>query len=147
MPFYHIQHTTSLSPSQRQDFATFLTNLHAQTFNTPSLFVNIKFTAHAHSDSEDFFVGGNRKDGTNVIFAFVRGGGARGQAGFDKLAKDMEQGWDEVVGQGSKLRGVFILPGLVARERSLAIPVVSIYSLSNLDVFIMSINLNSPNQS
>ncbi|EPE25671.1 cis-3-chloroacrylic acid dehalogenase, putative [Glarea lozoyensis ATCC 20868] len=124
MPFYHIQHSASLAPSQRQNLATSLTNLHAQTFNTPSLFVNIKFTAHADSNAEDFFVGGNRKDGTNVIFAYVRGGGGRGQEGFDKLAKEMEACWDEVVGNQEKLQGIFIVPGLVARERGLAIPVV-----------------------
>jgi hypothetical protein len=109
-----------------QDLATSITNLHAQTFNTPSLFVNIKFTSPQDPFSEDYFVGGNRRSGTNFIFAYVRGGGGRGQAGFDKLAKEIEGFWNEVVSKGEKLQAVFIVPGLVARERGLAIPVVSV---------------------
>ena len=126
MPFYHIQHTVHLNPAQRQELATTLTSLHSQTFNAPSLFVNIKFTARIDSKAEDFFVGGNRKDAINVIFAYVRGGGGRGQEVFDNLAKEMEACWNAVVGNKDRLQGVFIVPGVVARERSLAIPVVCI---------------------
>jgi phenylpyruvate tautomerase PptA (4-oxalocrotonate tautomerase family) len=137
MPFYHIQHTVPLPASRRQDLATAITNLHAQTFNTPSLFVNIKFTLISFADlpDEDYFVGGNRRSqsqGKNVIFAYVRGGGGRGQAGFDKLAKEVEGLWYKTVGADRefRLQAVFIVPGLVARERGLAIPVVSIPSAS-----------------
>jgi phenylpyruvate tautomerase PptA (4-oxalocrotonate tautomerase family) len=135
MPFYHITHSTPLTPTQRQAFASSLTSLHSTTFTAPSLFVNIKFSPFSNpSNSSSFFVGGKLKEEkTNVVFAYVRGGGTRGKEAFDKLARDIEGLWDSTVGGEETLGGVFVVPGIVARERGFVIPEV-ISFLGGLDL-------------
>ncbi|KAG9237051.1 hypothetical protein BJ875DRAFT_522419 [Amylocarpus encephaloides] len=130
MPFYHIHHVTSLSSDQRQALAKFITNLHSQTFNTPSLFVNIKFTHISNAEPEDFFVGGKAVGGKNYILANVRGGGDRGAEAFEGLAEKVEDAWDAVVigtggrgrGRGKELHACFVFPGLFGRERGMTLP-------------------------
>ena len=56
----------------------------------------------------------------------MRGGGSRGKEAFDKLASDIEGLWDETVGEKGTLQACFVVPGLVARERGLVIPDVSL---------------------
>ncbi|KAF4629101.1 hypothetical protein G7Y89_g9048 [Cudoniella acicularis] len=129
MPFYHVQHSVSLDASQRQSLPTKITHLHSTTFNAPSLFVNIKFSpspSGQDSNEEHYFIGGKLKASgqTNVIFAYVRGGGSRSQSAFDKLAEEVEKIWDEVTGLKGSLQAVFIVSGIVARERGLRIPPV-----------------------
>ncbi|KAH6679161.1 hypothetical protein B0J14DRAFT_580185 [Halenospora varia] len=126
MPFYDIQHSTPLSPSQKSSLATQITQLHSTTFNTPSLFVNIKFSLPQSSSTSsadpNFFVGGKPKTALNYIWAHVRGGGGRSQEHFDRLAESIEGIWDDVIGEKGSLQAVFIVPGIVARERGLRIP-------------------------
>lgn len=129
MPFYHITHSTPLSPTQRQSLATSITHLHSTTFNAPSLFVNIKFSPSSSAPDDTYFVGGKPKPPRNVIFAYVRGGGTRSKEDFDKLAKDIEGLWDETVEEKGTLQACFVVPGLVARERGLVIPDVSEFSM------------------
>lgn len=130
MPFYEIQHSLILTPTQRTKLAKDLTTLHSTTFNAPSLFVNVRFVALNDPD-EDYFYGGERRLGTNRIFAFVRSGPSRGAEILDKLGEEIEKVWDGVVGRkvggvglGNEnvLQGVFIVPGLTAREEGFAIP-------------------------
>jgi phenylpyruvate tautomerase PptA (4-oxalocrotonate tautomerase family) len=128
MPFYEIQHSAILSPEQRQSLAERITELHASMFTAPSLFVNVRFTSA--QGEEDYFYGGKRRHGTNRIVAFVRSGGNRGSAMFDKLAEEIEGIWDDVVGPKGEgpekvLQAVAIVPGLTAREEGFAIPIVS----------------------
>jgi len=47
---------------------------------------------------EDYFTRGERMTGTNRIFVQTRGGGGRSAEVFDKLAKNIEQLWKNVVG-------------------------------------------------
>jgi phenylpyruvate tautomerase PptA (4-oxalocrotonate tautomerase family) len=129
MPFYEIQHSTPLSPTQKHDLAQTTTRLHSTTFNAPSLFVNVKFT---DVDNEDYFIGGRKRDGANRIFVHVRGGGTRSHEAFAELAKEIEKLWYDMLGVkmdgnlGEKeLYAVFIVPGIVAREKGFAIPEVS----------------------
>jgi phenylpyruvate tautomerase PptA (4-oxalocrotonate tautomerase family) len=132
MPYYEIRHSYPLTPTQKQTFATKLTTLHAETFTAPSLFVNIQFS-HITSDNlkdADFFIAGKPQSSGNRVLGQVRGGGTRGQEAFDKLAEDIQSIWNEVVGDDGtsnekELHGVFIMPGLIARERGFAIPPVS----------------------
>lgn len=55
----------------------------------------------------------------------MRGGGTRGKEAFDKLAKDIEELWDSIVGEKGTMGAVFVVPGIVARERGFVIPDVS----------------------
>lgn len=131
MPYYEVRHSYPLSYSQKQTFATKLTSLHAETFTAPSLFVNIQFSLQPLNTSDpDFFIAGKPKSSANRVLGQLRGGGSRGQEAFDKLAEDIHTIWNEVVGydgknQAKELHGVFIMPGLIARERGFAIPPVS----------------------
>ncbi|KAH8684336.1 hypothetical protein BGZ60DRAFT_164463 [Tricladium varicosporioides] len=126
MPFYNIEHSIPLSPSQKSSLAKQITNLHSIKFNAPSLFVNIKFSPLDSSSATlidpNFFVGGKPKAGLNYIWAHVRGGGGRSQEHFDKLAESVEEIWNDVTGEKGTLQAVFIVPGIVARERGLRIP-------------------------
>jgi hypothetical protein len=151
MPFYEIQHHIPIGPHQREQMAKAFTNLHATTFAAPSLFVNIRFINLDFNGDEDYFYGGERRPRTNRIFVHVRSGGDRN---YEKYAEEIERLWDEIVGGGYKkmyklekekegvkddrkegerfkeehiklLQGVFIVPGLTAREEGFAIPKVS----------------------
>jgi hypothetical protein len=151
MPFYEIQHHIPIGPQQREKLAKAFTNLHATTFSTPSLFVNIRFINLDFNGDEDYFYGGERRPRTNRISVHVRSGGERN---YEKYAEEIERLWDEILGGGYKkmyklekekegakddrkdgerfkeehiklLQGVFIIPGLTAREEGFAIPQVS----------------------
>lgn len=132
MPFYNVQHSLSLTTSQRAALAKDLTTLHATSFNAPTIFVNVKFTPNAQD--EGYFVGGEHRPSTNRIFVHVRSGKGRGDEAFAKLAADVEKVWDNAVGRGEGdavseqtkvLHAVFIVPGITAREQGFAIPLVS----------------------
>lgn len=134
MPFYEVQHSFPLTPTQKSALAANITNLHATTFSAPSLFVNVKFSPLPAS--EDYYIGGQLRPNTNRIFAHVRSGQGRGDEAFAKLAASIETIWNEVVegGEGDfgvgnvkMLHGVFVVPGLTAREQGFAIPVVSFF--------------------
>lgn len=135
MPYYEVQHTFTLSSEQRENLAAAITNLHTLTFNTPSLFVNIKFTFIVASNANcDFFIGGQARPNHNIVVAHVRSDDPS-TAAFQALSKKIEELWDGTVGLGSRggdangwgvqakrLNAVFVVPGLVAREAGLAIP-------------------------
>ncbi|KAF7553398.1 hypothetical protein G7Z17_g3637 [Cylindrodendrum hubeiense] len=128
MPFYDISHTYAFTPVRREALAERITTLHCTMFNTPSLFVNIRFSP---IKDEEYWYGGKRKTNTNRIFAHVRGGSSRSPDDFAKLAKEIEAIWDDVVGRKESdigpgnpkiLQAVFVVPGIVAREEGIAIP-------------------------
>jgi phenylpyruvate tautomerase PptA (4-oxalocrotonate tautomerase family) len=136
MPFYEIQHAISLSSAQQQELASAITKLHANTFRAPSLFVNIKFT---DSKNESYFIGGQKRSNANRIFVHLRSGRARSSQVLAKLAQEVERVWFETLGvsdyegkvkggeiEEMELHAVFIVPGLVARERGFAIPEVRV---------------------
>ncbi|KAL2068994.1 hypothetical protein VTL71DRAFT_15332 [Oculimacula yallundae] len=131
MPFYEIQHSLPLSPSQRTTLAQSITTLHATSFNAPTIFVNVKFTPN--TTDEGYFIGGEHRPSTNRIFVHVRSGKGRGDEAFAKLAKDVEDVWDRAVGREKGdgeagkgmekvLHAVFIVPGITVREQGMAIP-------------------------
>lgn len=134
MPFYDIQHALSLTPAQHQKLAQAITHLHAHTFKAPSLFVNIKFTER---QIDKYFIGGHERSNVNRIFVHLRSGSSRSPEVLAKLAQDVERVWYETWGiinyeqtmkrneVGKKeLQAVFIIPGLVAREKGVSIPKV-----------------------
>jgi phenylpyruvate tautomerase PptA (4-oxalocrotonate tautomerase family) len=156
MSFYEIQHHCPIGPSQRKELAQKLTQLHANAFDTPLMFVNVRFHIMDFSE-ENFFVGGESQFRTNQIFVYIHGGPERTSAVLNKLAADIEKVWDEVVGGGYRktyrlptkeeetklpadwrkirlreegpklLQGVFVVPELAVREEGFEIPLVSFY--------------------
>ncbi|KAH7007210.1 hypothetical protein EDB80DRAFT_578018 [Ilyonectria destructans] len=128
MPFYDISHSYTFTPAQREALAERITTLHCTMFNAPSMFVNIRF---APIKDEEYWYGRKRKPNTNRIFGHVRKGSNRSAEAFAKLAEEIEAIWDDVVGKTESdvgpgnpkiLQTVFIVPGITAREESLAIP-------------------------
>lgn len=128
MPFYDISHSYAFTPAQREALAERITTLHCTMFNTPSMFVNIRF---APIKEEEYWYGRKRKPNTNRIFGHVRSGPNRSAEIFAKLAEEIEAIWDDVVGKTESdvgpgnpkiLQTVFIVPGITTREESLAIP-------------------------
>jgi len=140
MPFYEIQHSLPLSFLQKAHLAKSITSLHSKTFNAPSLFVNIKFT---DIKNESYFIGGQLRSDGNWIFAHVRSGRTRTVDVLATLAKEVEGLWYEALGKGDMKRGegdlsaVFIVPGLVAREKGVAIPEVCIVVFFGREKLIM----------
>ncbi|KAH6967961.1 hypothetical protein BKA56DRAFT_559939 [Ilyonectria sp. MPI-CAGE-AT-0026] len=128
MPFYDISHSYAFTPAQREALAERITTLHCTMFNTPSMFVNIRF---APIKDEEYWYGRKCKPNTNRIFGHVRSGSNRSAEAFAKLAEEIEAIWDDVVGKTESdvgpgnpkiLQTVFIVPGITTREESLAIP-------------------------
>ncbi|KAL7907748.1 hypothetical protein GGI35DRAFT_481401 [Trichoderma velutinum] len=105
MPFYEVQHSAPLTVTQRSDIAKGITRLYNETFNAPSMFVNVCFVP---VKDEDYYCGGNRKLGTNRILQRV------------------EDIWNNIVGvdRDKVLSGIFITPGLIAREHGFMVPPV-----------------------
>ena len=57
MPLYQIQHSSTLSRDQQDKLAAAITEIHAEKFTTPSLFVNVIFT---DTSSQHTYVAGKR---------------------------------------------------------------------------------------
>ncbi|KAL6713405.1 hypothetical protein ACLMJK_008870 [Lecanora helva] len=138
MPAYEIEHTTPLSPSEKDQLAQAITDIHTRLFTTPSLFVNVRFVKVGDGGEEGeggYYVGG-RKTSVNRILAHVRPGGDRSTAMFNQLTNDINAAWREIIlrphfpgkangeGGGDKqqlqqqqqreLRAVFILGTIIA---------------------------------
>jgi hypothetical protein len=92
MPLYLISHAVSLTPSQKDLLAKYITQIHTNLFTTPSLFVNVRF---APSDQHVGYVGG-KKVQTNSISAHVRHGPARGKEMYDKLVRNIAEVWEKI---------------------------------------------------
>jgi len=82
-----------LSDSQKDKLAQAITKVHTSRFTTPSLFVNVRFI---DVQNESYYVGG-KLHRTNRVKALVRAGGGRSQQGFDQLAREVKEAWDNVL--------------------------------------------------
>jgi phenylpyruvate tautomerase PptA (4-oxalocrotonate tautomerase family) len=97
MPLYEIQHSVPLTRHQKSELASQITHLHATTFTTPSLFVNINFT-DVDASAESYFIAGKpRPNGCNRITGMVRTSEKRAKKDFDTLAEKIEGVWNLVV--------------------------------------------------
>jgi hypothetical protein len=77
--------------------ASKITHLHATTFTTPSLFVNVNFTDIDASTESYFIAGKPRPNGCNRITGMVRTSDKRTKKDFDTLAEKIEVIWNQVV--------------------------------------------------
>ena len=131
MPYYEINHTIPLTPSQKQDLASTITSLHSTRFSTPRLFVNVKF---ADTSATPFFTAGKPRASRSHILAHVRTGPSRTHEAFNALCADLFRAWEEIVVPLPKVRrsdpeedrrlySVFVLGDIVAgMEGGFAIP-------------------------
>ncbi|RAL03498.1 uncharacterized protein BO80DRAFT_442621 [Aspergillus ibericus CBS 121593] len=135
MPLYKVYHSYPLTDEQRQTLATAITNLHCETFTTPSFFVHIRFIPHDARDGNYFMAGRPRLTNSNHIVGIVRTSPARPNSAFDALAAKIESAWYEAVhsqlGEGleeknatdrKRLLLVMFTPMITIREGGMAIP-------------------------
>ena len=61
MPLYDVEHTTSLTSSQRDALAMAITKIHSEKFTTPKLFVNVRFVDLRQRKGEAHYVAGKEK--------------------------------------------------------------------------------------
>jgi phenylpyruvate tautomerase PptA (4-oxalocrotonate tautomerase family) len=97
MPLYEIQHSSPLTRQQKTELASQITHLHATTFTTPSLFVNIHFTDIDATEENYFIAGRARTNGCNRFTGMVRTSEKRAKKDFDTLAEKIEGIWNLVV--------------------------------------------------
>lgn len=143
MPFYEVQHTYPLTPSQKHAFAKAITELHSTTFLTPSLFVNVSFHHLAPRDNENtYFLAGepvaHNNAGPNRVLAMVRTSAKRTKAIWDDLAEKLEARWYQIVNEekqngssysdakadkaAKKMHLITFYPMVAARENGVTIP-------------------------
>lgn len=137
MPYYEVHHSYPLTSEQQQEIASAITNLHATTFTTPSLFVHVQFTKSDESGSTVHFMAGTRRSAqTNRIVGVVRTSAKRTKADLDRLAQRIENAWYSALGvsfdestqqlppseEGKRLALVGFTPLLHVREWGLGAP-------------------------
>lgn len=137
MPFYEVHHSYPLSADQQQTLASAITNLHATTFSTPSIFVHVQFVRADDTGKVEYFMAGQRRTGkVNRIVGILRTSPTRTKADFDKLAIGIEEVWynaldvkppgpGEVISAANadkKLGLVAFTPMITAREAGFAAP-------------------------
>lgn len=123
MPYYEVNHTISLLPSQKSDLARAITEIHSTRFSTPRLFVNVKFTDFSETP---LFIGGHEQKKSHIL-AHVRTGASRTTKDFNTLCADVTAAWNDIVvplpkvrrsdsdtDEDRKLYSVFVLGDIVA---------------------------------
>lgn len=135
-----IAHCVPLSREQKDALAEFITNLHATTFVTPRLFVNIVFDQPGPKG--DIYSGAKSRGQTvpNHIRAIVRVGPTRPKEKYDEVATKIQKRWDEVVNDATlgaqsfghltanqqrlfkKLHGIVFCPMVAALENGVIVP-------------------------
>ncbi|KAM0716946.1 hypothetical protein Q7P37_006798 [Cladosporium fusiforme] len=93
MPYYEINHSILLTPSQKDDLAAKITQIHSERFSTPRLFVNVKFS---DISSTPFYIGGKARTKSHIL-AHVRTGPSRSTSDFNALCADIATAWNEIV--------------------------------------------------
>ncbi|OOF90393.1 hypothetical protein ASPCADRAFT_10690 [Aspergillus carbonarius ITEM 5010] len=135
MPLYKVYHSYPMTDEQRQALATSITNLHCETFTTPSFFVHIRFIPHDARDGNYFMAGRPRLTNSNHIVGIVRTSSARSKSTFDALTAKIETAWYEAFhnrpsndsneeddADRKRLRMVTFTPMITIREGGMAIP-------------------------
>lgn len=137
MPFYQVFHSYPLTDDEQQAVASAITNLHATTFTTPTMFVHVQFTRSDESGATTYFMAGKRRTiESNRIVGVVRTSTGRTKADFDTLAQKIEDAWYDAVGvqlgelgepfpaghEAKKLSLVAFTPLITVREAGVAAP-------------------------
>lgn len=137
---FKISHCIGLSREQRDALAGFIADLHATTFVTPKLFVNVVFDQPGPVGA--IYSGAKNRGQTipNHIRATVRIGPSRPKEMYDEVASKIQSRWNEVVNDqtlgaqsldhlGAKqqkltkrLHGIVFVPMIAALEGGLIVP-------------------------
>lgn len=139
MPYYEVNHSVPLTDAQKQSLAEVITAIHVKAFNTPSMFVNVRFVKEDLTQGNAFIAGKREDTVSNSIISYVRTSAARTKEDFDKVTSEIEDAWYAIVGKGSRspdaqhpylsetpetrLHAIGLLPIVTAREAGFTIPV------------------------
>lgn len=121
MPLYDVEYVCPLSPSQQEKLAKAFTILHAERFNTPRYFVNVRFT---DVSKQVVFRGGIRRKYNRIILR-TRAGSNRTNEVYIEHCRSMVTEWERIVGSHNEegLRTVWIMGALTtALEAGIARP-------------------------
>ena len=124
MPLYDIEHIHPLNPTQQEDLAIALTNLHADRFHTPRTFINVRYT---DASNQVVFRGGVRRRYNRVIVR-TRAGDNRSREMYIERCRAIVGEWERIVGKEGELglRTVWVLGALTAAvEAGIARPKVN----------------------
>lgn len=123
MPLYDVEHVCALTPGQQEELAKAFTNLHAERFNTPRFFVNVRYT---DASQQVVFRGGVRHKYNRVILR-TRSGSNRSNELYIEHCRAIVSAWEKIVGDTGEtgLRTVWVLGALTtALEAGIARPKV-----------------------
>ncbi|PCG88675.1 Tautomerase [Penicillium occitanis (nom. inval.)] len=121
MPLYDVEYVCSLTPSQQEKLANAFTILHAERFNTPRYFVNVRFT---DVSKQVVFRGGIRREYNRIILR-TRAGSNRSNEVYIEHCRSIVTEWERIVGSHKEegLRTVWIMGALTtALEAGIARP-------------------------
>ena len=111
MPNYEVEHICPLTASQQDELAEAITKIHSEKFNTPKLFVNIRFTniaehvvylagkrvrSHSTNSLMNLYIQ-HKQRSTNRIAASVRHGPSRTQEDYEDVSTRIIKAWDSIV--------------------------------------------------
>lgn len=129
MPLYDVEFICHLSYAQQEALAKSFTKLHAERFNTPRYFVNVRFS---DVSNQLVFRGGHRRKYNRVILR-TRAGSNRTNESYIEHCRAIVIEWEKIVGNtdDGSLRTVWVMGALTtALEAGLARPkVCHIWSL------------------
>lgn len=123
MPLYDVEYVCSLTHSQQEKLANAFTILHAERFNTPRYFVNVRFT---DVSKQVVFRGGIRREYNRIILR-TRAGSNRSNEVYIEHCRSIVTEWERIVGSHKEegLRTVWIMGALTtALEAGIARPKV-----------------------
>ncbi|KAJ5247017.1 hypothetical protein N7468_002000 [Penicillium chermesinum] len=121
MPLYDVEYVCPLSLSQQEELAQAFTQLHSQRFQTPRVFINVRFT---DASSQVVFRGGKRRHYNRVILR-SRTSNDRSNELYIEHCRAIVAAWERIVGTGNEvgLRTVWVMGALTtALEAGIARP-------------------------
>lgn len=110
MPLYDIEHVVPLTDEQQARLAQTFTKIHAERFQTPTFFINVRFT---DASQQKVFRGGVLKWYNRAILR-TRPSENRSRETYGDHCKDLIRAWSDIVGDegGKELRTVWVLGAL-----------------------------------
>ncbi|KAJ4300021.1 hypothetical protein N0V90_005270 [Kalmusia sp. IMI 367209] len=97
MPLYDIEHVIPLTEAQQEKLAKAFTSLHSKRFQTPSFFVNVRFT---DASSQKVYRGGVLRSYNRAVLR-TRASDKRSTEEYGQHCRDLISAWTEIVSGGS----------------------------------------------
>ncbi|KAI5459144.1 hypothetical protein BGZ63DRAFT_390358 [Mariannaea sp. PMI_226] len=96
MPLYDIEHVIPLTDSQQENLAMAFTSIHCKRFQTPSFFINVRFT---DVSSQKVYRGGFLRQYNRAILR-TRTSENRSTELYGQHCKDLIQAWNDIIVPG-----------------------------------------------